>query len=138
MRHLATGILLAFLACLLASACGPSPGRDEGAQAAAARPGAARDEALRAIRELESAVDEARRFVEAAGTPAETAEAKARRLVSETRRAIVVANVSLQKARTALAGGDAQAALAAMAGAVERLNAIREGKAVPGQPTGAR
>lgn len=85
------------------------------------RKAAAQGDAGQAIHELEAAIDAARGRVMAADAAAAPLARAQRLALSDTRRAIVVGNVSLQKARTLFAGGDyAQAREAAQDG-VTRL-----------------
>jgi len=108
---------------LALTACGPPAGEDRVAR----RPtpeAEARAGAIREIEALESAVRDARARVAAAETPT-GAEAPARRqAISDTRRAIVVSNVALQKAREALVAGDYGQSRLATSGAADRLRAI--------------
>jgi hypothetical protein len=134
MRDPITSLCVAVAVGLLLAACSPS--RNEPARRAptAEEAGRAREEAARAdasqrVQELEAAIGDARqRIATAEARPSLTRQE--RRVLSETRRAVVIANVSLQKARTALAAGDYAAAGQATAGAAERLRAVAEGKAV--------
>ena len=126
-------VALAAAALAAVAACGPS--REEAAQAdakAAAQrsAAAARDQALRELRELEAAIAGAR---EAIGTGDTTTTSRAQALhVSDIRRGIVVANVAVQKAREALSREDYAAARESLAGAAGRLRDVVAGK------TGAR
>ncbi len=79
------------------------------------------------VQNLEAAVEAARQKVAAAAAAPSPSRAQQTAL-SDTRRAIVVANVFLQKARTALSSGDYAAAREATEGAADRLNAVVEGK----------
>ncbi|RPJ74151.1 MAG: hypothetical protein EHM24_06630 [Acidobacteria bacterium] len=112
------------------AACGPS--REEAARAeaeASARrdAAAARDQALRALRELESAIAAARESVRAGDTV--TASRAQALHVSEIRRAIVVANVAVPKAREALSREDHAAVREVLKGAAGRLRDVVAGKA---------
>jgi len=99
------------------------------ASIAAERAEAARADASRRLQELEAAVEDARqRIGRAEANP--TLTRQQRLALSETRRAVVVANVSLQKARTAFAANDYAAASLATEGAADRLRAVAEGKSV--------
>ncbi len=71
----------------------------------AVREDAPRAEALRQIDALQAAVDRARAGIEAEAAAAQLPRQRQLQL-SEIRRAIVVANVSLQKARAAFVQGD--------------------------------
>ena len=119
-------------AALAASACGPS--REDAARAEAAVAGetatAARDRAVRELRELEAGIASAREAVRAGDTP--TASREQSLHVSEIRRGIVVANVALQKARAALSRQDDAAARDALSGAAARLRDVVAGKAEAG------
>lgn len=89
----------------------------------------ARDTTMRAIRTLEQSIAGARQQIEAVQVPARAPKTRADRLhVSDLRRAIVVANVALQKARAAVAEDDYPGANQALAGAAERLRAVVETK----------
>lgn len=94
----------------------------------------ARADAIRRLSELEAAVDEVRHRVAAAEAPGGTHTRAQRLALSETRRAIVVANVSLQKARTALVAGDFAAAREATSGVAARLKAVSETKTASSPP----
>lgn len=99
----------------------------------------AQADAMRAIQALEAAIDEARQRVAAAAAPGASTTREQRLALSETRRAIVVANVSLQKARTAYVNGDFGAVRDAAAGVADHLKAISETKpANSPQPGGPR
>jgi hypothetical protein len=117
---------LALVGCSRES--GPTAGRTlPAAEAARQQAERARGAVVDGLHALEAAVDGARRqvaSVEVGGTLTRAQQLA----VSDLRRSIVVANVSLQKARTALVAGDLAAASAALEGAVERLQAAREGK----------
>jgi hypothetical protein len=134
MRDLLTSLPVAVVAALLFAGCSPS-GRDAArpattaAQAPASAADPAKADATRRAQELEAAITDARERIAAAEAKG-TLTRQERLILSETRRAVVVANVSLQKARTALAAGDYAAASQAVDGAAARLRAVAEGKAV--------
>jgi hypothetical protein len=134
MRKPTTGVWATLLAGLLVAACSPSGGESakpaaDAARAEAERNQAARADALRRLGELEAAIADARQRIAAA--EASSALTRQQRLVlSETRRAVVVANVSLQKARTALVASDYATASAATEGAAEKLRSVAQGKSV--------
>jgi len=130
-RPIIRAVILA--TALGAAACGPS--REETArveaEASARRTArAARDQAVRDLRELESAIAAAREAIRA-GDTATASRAQALR-VSEIRRGIVVANVAVQKAREALSREDYAAAREALSGAAGRLRDVVAGKAGSG------
>jgi hypothetical protein len=100
----------------------------DAARIAAEQKRAAQAAAMSAIQALEAAIDEARQHVTAAAAPGASTTREQRLGLSETRRAIVVANVSLQKARTAYVNGDFGAARDATAGVADHLKAVRETK----------
>lgn len=134
MRDPLTTLRVAVAAGLLVAACSPS-GRETArpattaAQAPASPEETARADASRRVQELEAAITDARQRIAAAEAKASLTRQE-RLILSETRRAVVVANVSLQKARTSLVAGDFAAASQATEGAAERLRAVAEGKAV--------
>ena len=144
MRGPITRLCATAAAGLWLAACGPGPDRaatpaNDAATRAATAQEAARADAMQRVRNLEAAVEGARQRVAAAA--AAPALPRAQQIaLSDTRRAIVVANVSLQKARTALASGDYAAAREATEGAADRLNAVVEGKPAtsPQPPVGSR
>jgi hypothetical protein len=138
MRRLITR--LPVLALLAAAGCTSHPAAPPGAAdtEAARQRDAAKTEAMERIQALQEAVDEARARVAAAEPKATSLSRTDRLVLSETRRAIVVANVSLQKARTAVADGDYSAARAATDGAVERLAAASRLKAADSRADSAR
>ena len=132
-------------ACLLTAAvagltgCGPSEAERAQAEAriAAERQAEARTEALRGLRELEAAVADAREAVRTAAEVASPDRARALHL-SDMRRAIVVANVAVQKAREAISREDYPAVVQAVSGQAGRLRDVVSGKpgaeAGPGSP----
>jgi hypothetical protein len=120
-------------AALAADACGPSReevARAEAEASARRRATAAREQAVRDLRELESAIAAAREAIRA-GDTATASRAQALH-VSEIRRGIVVANVAVQKAREALSREDYPGARGALSGAAGRLREVVAGKAGAG------
>jgi hypothetical protein len=140
MRGLTIRLIPILLTTLALAGCSresaPTTGQTlPAAEDARVRAERARHTVMDGLHALETAVGEARRQVAAAESGA--AGTRAQPLaVSDLRRSIVVANVSLQKARTALVAGDLAAASAALEGSVQRLQAAREGKSTD-SPTGA-
>jgi hypothetical protein len=93
------------------------------AQAAAAGKETARVEAYAALKDVEAAIGQARSFVEASGErPPRTRPERLH--LSEVRRAIVVGNVALQKAREAAGREDYEAVSRATEGVAGRLRAV--------------
>jgi Domain of unknown function (DUF4398) len=90
-------------------------------KSAAAQQAALRADAERVVRDIPPAID----TLKAAITAAESARPprQNRQTLSDARRAIVIANVALQKAREALGAGDYAAANAACVGVLEQLKA---------------
>lgn len=118
----APAMILAGSLCL---ACGsPSPGQAPPSGADAAQPGAERAEAFKAVEDLAAAIDEARQAVgsPSSGTSATTDEQGLR--VSDARRALVAANVALQKSREALSRDDYATARQATLGVAEHLRDV--------------
>lgn len=119
---------LALLLPVVLSACGggdTSRERQAPPAAAAVEENGRRAEAMRQIDALQAAVDKARAAVEAAASAPRLPRERQLRL-SETRRAIVVANVSLQKARTAFVQGDYAGVGRETAAAAARLAATEK------------
>jgi predicted lipid-binding transport protein (Tim44 family) len=123
----------ALLAVVLLAGCAsprttPGDAQDQsprdGTSAAAGQSRTEQAAALGAVEELEAAVSAARTAVDSASAGAETATAEQRLRLSDTRRAIVAANVALQKAREALGRGDYAAASQATLGVAEHLKGI--------------
>jgi hypothetical protein len=107
------------------------------AQAAVEQKGVARAEAERSVRQLEGVIGSAR--AEADKAEAEHPSRAAQRHASDIRRAIVVANVALQKAREALTRGDYGGVHQAVAGVADHVNAVvTENPAPPAPRTAAR
>ncbi len=123
MRRPTIAALAAVLAVPLILGCSsPTPGPRQSPDAA--RPGAERAEALEAVRDLEAAVDEARQAIGAASSTSAAATEDQRIRLSDARRAVVAANVALQKAREALGRDDDAAARQATLGVAEHLRGI--------------
>ena len=125
MPRLTSLVLTAILAGSLCAACGSPSRRQETPPAAdAPQPGSARAEALNAVADLEAAIDEARQAVGSAssGTTRSTDEQRLR--VSDVRRAVVAANVALQKSREALGRDDYAATREATLGVAEHLREV--------------
>jgi hypothetical protein len=80
--------------------------------------------AVRSLEALEAAIVEAHAAVASASPHAATATREARLHLSETRRAIVAADVALQKAREALGREDYAAVRQATLGVAEHLTGI--------------
>jgi hypothetical protein len=110
----------------------------DAARLAAEHKETARADATRRLQELEAAVDTARQRVAAAEAPGRTRTRADQLALSETRRAIVVANVSLQKARTAIVSGDYTTARQATEGVADRLMAIAATKPATSVPPPVR
>jgi hypothetical protein len=114
----------AILASSLCLACGsPSPGQAPPPFADAAQPGPERAEAAKAVEDLAAAVDEARQAVGTASSGTTAADEQGLR-VSDVRRALVSANVALQKSREALGRDDYATARQATLGVAEHLRNV--------------
>jgi hypothetical protein len=145
MRDPVTSLWVVATAGLLLAACTPSshepgtPAAREAASLAAQGEDSARADAVRRVEELEAAIGDARRRIAEAET-SRSLSRQQRLVLSETRRAVVVANVALQKARTALAAGDFSGASQATEGAADKLRSVAEGKSVTSAqaPTGGK
>lgn len=98
--------------------------RGNGPPAATGQSGAERARALAAVDDLEVTISTARAAVDSASAGAATATSEQRLRLSDTRRAIVVANVALQKAREALGREDYASASQATLGVAEHLKGI--------------
>ncbi len=90
---------------------------------------AARGDAVRAVDLLDAALGEARRRIESESATAKTR--LERRHLSDARRAVVVANVALQKAREAIGREDYAAARQAASGVAEHLKAVLDATPAP-------
>jgi hypothetical protein len=125
MPRLTIAVLAAILAGSPCLGCGSPSRRHETPPAAdAPQPGPERTEASKAVEDLAAAIDEARQAVgsASAGTAAGTGEQQLR--VSDARRALVAANVALQKSREALSRDDYAAARQATLGVAEHLRGV--------------
>jgi hypothetical protein len=126
----ALGVLVAvvlFLGCGSPSTNSPrghAPGARAGPSAADVRSQADRAAAFSAVEGLEAAIAAARAAVDSTSAKAATATVDQRLRSSDTRRAIVVANVALQKAREALGREDYAAAQQATLGMAEHLKDV--------------
>jgi len=122
MPRLTIARLAAILAGALCLACGSSsPGQAPPAAADTPTPASERAAAFKAVSDLEAAIAEARQAV---GSPISgpAASAEAQQLhASDVRRAVVAANVALQKSREALSRDDYAAARLATLGVAEHL-----------------
>jgi hypothetical protein len=99
-------------------------------ESAAAAKEAARAGAFAALKDLEAAVAESRSFVET--TEKHPPRTRPERLhVSEVRRAIVLGNAAVQKARAAMGREDYEAVPKAVEGVSERLRALMAAKPEP-------
>ena len=121
---LSSALALATVGCGTPVGQGAEPGQANPASAAKADGQRGREDALRAIDALETRVAVARDSVSRAGVDASKLTRADRLHVSDVRRAIVAANVALQKAREALSGGDAATARQVSATALERLSEV--------------
>ena len=120
-----TIVAAAILAGSLLLACGsPSPGQAPPPGAAAAQPAPERAEAFKAVEDLAAAVDDARQAVGAMSSGASPAADGQQLRVSDVRRALVAANVALQKSREALSRDDYAAARQATLGMAEHLRDV--------------
>jgi hypothetical protein len=125
MPRLTNVVLAATLAGLSCLGCGsPSPRQVTPPAAAASQPGFERAEAFKEVADLEAAIGEARQAVGSAssGTTPSTDEQRLR--LSDVRRAVVAANVALQKSREALSRDDYAAARQATLGVAEHLRDV--------------
>jgi hypothetical protein len=103
---------------LAVATAGDPPGAES------ARPESERTEVFKAVEDLAAAIDEARRAVGSASS-GPTADAGDQQLrVSDVRRALVAANVALQKSREALSRDDSAAARQATLGVAEHLRGV--------------
>jgi hypothetical protein len=138
MRHPTIGTCLLTFSLALAAGCRApaqeapktgqaSPGPSDGVAAAA------RAQAVNAVARLESKVADARRVVESAGPDVGSLPRAERLHVSDVRRAIVSANVVLQKARAALSNGDAETARQVAEAGAAHLSEVLE-KTPAGRP----
>jgi flagellar hook-basal body complex protein FliE len=123
MRRPTIAALAALIAWPLVFGCGP-PTPDPRQPPAAGQPGAGQAEAFKAVEDLEAAIDEARKAVGSASATSATATEEQRIRLSDARRAVVAANVALQKAREALGRGDDAAAKQAILGVGEHLREV--------------
>lgn len=123
-----TAVALVVAGLLALCACREAPDKSPQTSAAVDQKDTARADAMRSIEGLEAAVEEARRRVASAEAASAPTTREQRAALSDTRRAIVVANVALQKARTAFTSGDFAAARAATAGVADRLKAPSQTK----------
>ena len=122
MPRLTIAAQAAVLAGSLCLACGsPAPSQAPLPGAAAPQSGPERAEAFKAVEELAAAVDEARRAVGSASSGTSPAAGEQALRVSDVRRALVAANVALQKSREALGRDDYAAARQATLGVAEHL-----------------
>ena len=120
-----TIVAAAILAGSFLLACGsPSPGQAPPPGAAAAQPAPERAEAFKAVEELAAAVDEARRAVGSVSSGTSPSAGEQALRVSDARRALVAANVALQKSREALSRDDYAAARQATLGMAEHLRDV--------------
>jgi hypothetical protein len=126
----APGVLIA---ALFLVGCGPPatsstreqvPGPAKGLSTDDTQAATERAAALSALEELEAAIAAARADVDSASAKAATATANQRLRLSDTRRAIVAANVALQKAREAVGRSDYAAAQQATLGVSEHLKGV--------------
>jgi hypothetical protein len=125
MPRLTIASLAAILASSLCVACeSSSPGQPPPPAAAAPQPGPERAEAYQAVEDLEAAIAEARRTVGSASSGTAAAADEQRLRASDVRRAVVSANVALQKSREALSRDDYAAARLATLGAAEHLREV--------------
>jgi hypothetical protein len=125
MRRLTIAAAATILAGSLFLACGsPSPVPSPRSGAAAAQPGPDRAEALKAVEDLTAAVDEARQAVGSIPSGASPTADERRLRVSDVRRALVAANVALQKSREALSRDDYTTARQATLGMAEHLRDV--------------
>ena len=146
--HAAASLAGLLLACSIAQACAAPPRKalDEALEATERAQNAAKtaneqraaigSQAERAVRDIERAVDRLRAAIAAAETA--RPPRPSRLAVSDARRAIVVANVALQKAREALGGRDYAAVEAACAGVLEQLSAANTALTQPASPAPRR
>jgi hypothetical protein len=111
-----------------------SPPRNDSASS----PQSDRNAAFESAARLESRVAEARTFVATAGSDPAKLTRGERLQVSDVRRAIVAANVALQKAREALGAGDAATSRQVSEAATERLSGILATKPADRPPAAAR
>ena len=125
MPRLTSVVLTAILAGLLCLACG-SPSRRQGTppETDAPQAGTERAEAFNAVADLEAAIDEARQAVGSASSRTAPSTDEQRLRLSDVRRAVVAANVALQKSREALGRDDYAAAREATLGVPEHLRAV--------------
>ena len=108
----------------------------DAARTAAAEQAAARAAADGHVRDLAASADRARLAIAAA--EAARPSRAVRLAISDLRRAIVVANVALQKAREALGQQDYRTAVAACEGAATQLDAAIRALSAPAAPSPAR
>jgi flagellar hook-basal body complex protein FliE len=125
MPRLTIAALAAALASSLCLACGsPSRRQETPAAAEAARPESERTEAFKAVEDLSAAIDEARQAVGSASSGTTAAAGEQQLRVSDVRRALVAANVALQKSREALSRDDYAAVRQATLGVPEHLRGV--------------
>jgi hypothetical protein len=125
MPRLTIAVPAAILAGSLCLACGSPSRRQETPPAAEApQPGPERTEAFTSVENLAAAVDEARRAIGSASSGTSAAADEQRLRVSDARRALVAANVALQKSREALSRDDYAAARQATLGVAEHLRDV--------------
>lgn len=118
-------MIAAILAGALCLACASSsPDQAPPPAADAPQPASERAAAFKAVEDLEAAIAEARQAVgsPASGTSASAEEQRVR--TSDARRAVVAANVALQKSREALSRDDYAAVRLATLGAAEHLRDV--------------
>jgi hypothetical protein len=125
MPRLTIAALAAVLASSLCLACGsPSRRQETPPGAEAARPESERIEAFKAVEDLSAAIDEARQAVGSASSGPAAGVVDQQLRVSDVRRALVAANVALQRSREALSRDDPAAARQATLGAAEHLRGV--------------
>jgi hypothetical protein len=127
------GVCRPLLALVLFAGCSSprTAPADAGARSPGDRPTATagqaeteRAAAVKAVETLEATLSAARAAVDSASASSATATSDQRLRLSDTRRAIVAANVALQKAREALGREDYVAASQATLGMAEHLKVI--------------
>jgi hypothetical protein len=121
----------------LSSALEASEHAEDAAKAATALQATLRAEAERGLTALSTTIDRLKGAVAAAESARPPRQN--RQAISDARRAVVVGNVALQKAREALGSHDYSAAKAACADALERLNSAEAALTKPpAAPSGQR
>jgi hypothetical protein len=125
MPRLTIAALAAVLASSLCLTCGaPSRRQATPPGAEAERLESERAEALKAVEDLAAAIDEARHAVGSASSGSTAAAGERQLRVSDVRRALVAANVALQKSREALSRDDSAATRQATLGVAEHLRGV--------------